>query len=128
MKYAGTDDEQALFATIKRTHGLLLKRLSRRLFFVVNKADIRKVCAGWTIKECCQSVAEHVTAAMGVPGFILKPEQARQLIKSSMLMSPLPNCCCVNSDCLRCEIALTTRHCCRCIVCQDMRLCWDAYS
>lgn len=72
----GTTDEQEIFDNMKKTNATLLKRLSGRLFFVVNKVDTSKFCTGASIEQCRKSVAERVTKAMDLPDFVLKPEQA----------------------------------------------------
>ena len=55
---------------------MLLKGLSDRIFFVLNKVDAAKFCTGATVDECRKSVAERITKAMDIPGFALKAEQA----------------------------------------------------
>lgn len=76
--FAGTTDEQLIFESIKKVNSTLLHRLSDRLFFVVNKVDTCKYSTGCTIEQCKVSVANRVTSAMDVEGFVLKPEQASQ--------------------------------------------------
>lgn len=78
--FAGTVDEQLIFESIKKVNSTLLQRLSDRLYFVVNKVDTCKYAAGASIEQCKISVAERVTKAMDVEGFVLKPEQASKLI------------------------------------------------
>lgn len=78
--FAGTVDEQLIFESIKKVNSTLLERLSDRLYFVVNKVDSIKFNTGATIQECKISVADRVTKAMNVEGFVLKPEQARHHI------------------------------------------------
>ena len=75
----GSTDEQEIFDNIKKTNATLLKRLSGRLFFVVNKVDTVKFSTGASIEECRKSVAARVTKAMDMPDFNLKPEQASLL-------------------------------------------------
>ena len=68
-----------MFDTIKKTNPVLLKRLSGRLFFVVNKVDVHKFAAGWSVEECRRNIVQCVTKAVDSPGFVLKSEQARYL-------------------------------------------------
>ena len=55
---------------------MLLKRLSRRLFFVLNKVDMHKFAAGWSAEECRKNIVQCITKAVGLPDFKLKAEQA----------------------------------------------------
>lgn len=71
----GTNDEQGIFEDIKKTNASLLKDVSDRIFFVVNKMDSKKFCAGATKEETRGSVAARVTKAMAMPDFTLKAEQ-----------------------------------------------------
>ena len=76
---------------------MLLKGLSDRIFFVLNKVDAAKFCAGATIEECRKSVAERITKAMDMPEFALKPEQAN--IELAQLLDISASCCCFSSLC-----------------------------
>ena len=73
---AGTTDEQAIFDDLKSTNAMLLTGLSDRIFFVLNKVDAAKFCAGATIEESRRNVAERITKAMDMPEFTLTPDQA----------------------------------------------------
>lgn len=74
----GTTDEQKVFQTIKNINPMLFKRLSGRLFFVLNKVDMHKFAAGWNVEECRKNIVQCVTKAVGLPDFRLRPEQASQ--------------------------------------------------
>ena len=56
-KQIKTKEEAALFSSMKGINPQLIERLSQRLFFVVNKADVKHVCEGepvrGTIHGCC---------------------------------------------------------------------------
>ena len=66
---------------LQRLHELnpaLVRRLSRRCFFVVNKKDVADSAEGMGEEETREYVAALVTEQMAVPGFELAPEQARR--------------------------------------------------
>ena len=60
-----TKEEEALFASIKGINPQLLERLSQRLFFVVNKADVKHVCEG-VRQTSATTKRPHSSIARGV--------------------------------------------------------------
>lgn len=54
----------------------LVKRLSQRLFFVVNKADVMHSAEGMDETETKEYVAGLITRTLQQEGFQLEPDQA----------------------------------------------------
>lgn len=70
-----TSEEANLLATLKEVNPVLTQRLSKRLFFVVNKIDCMHSSVGLKEDELCEYVADLITKQMNSPAFQLGPEQ-----------------------------------------------------
>lgn len=72
-----TADEAEVLQRLKEINPQLMARLSQRLFFVVNKADMIETSEGLDAEATKQYVAELITQQMKDESFQLKPEQVR---------------------------------------------------
>lgn len=70
-----TADEAEVLQRLKEINPQLMARLSQRLFFVVNKADMIETSEGLDAEATKQYVAELITHQMKDESFQLKPEQ-----------------------------------------------------
>ena len=70
-----TADEAEVLQRLKEINPQLMARLSQRLFFVVNKADMIETSEGLDAESTKQYVAQLITAQMQDTNFQLRPEQ-----------------------------------------------------
>lgn len=70
-----TSDEAEVLQRLKEINPQLIARLSQRLFFVVNKADMIETSEGMDADDTKQYVADLVTGQMQDERFQLKPDQ-----------------------------------------------------
>ena len=70
-----TADEAEVLQRLKEINPQLMARLSQRLFFVVNKADMIETSEGLDAEATKQYVANLITHQMQDESFQLKPEQ-----------------------------------------------------
>lgn len=71
-----TADEAEVLQRLKEINPQLIARLSQRLFFVVNKADMIETSEGLDAEATKQYVADLITSQMQDESFQLKPDQA----------------------------------------------------
>ena len=71
-----TADEAEVLQRLKEINPQLIARLSQRLFFVVNKADMIETSEGLGAEATKQYVADLITSQMQDESFQLKPDQA----------------------------------------------------
>ncbi len=71
-----TADEAEVLQRLKEINPQLIARLSQRLFFVVNKADMIDTSEGLDAEATKQYVADLITSQMQDESFQLKPDQA----------------------------------------------------
>ena len=69
-------DEAEVLQRLKEINPQLIARLSQRLFFVVNKADMIDTSEGLDAEATKQYVADLITSQMQDENFQLKPDQA----------------------------------------------------
>lgn len=74
-----TSDEAEVLQRLKEINPQLIARLSQRLFFVVNKADMIETSEGMDADDTKQYVADLITGQMQDARFQLKPDQVRGL-------------------------------------------------
>jgi len=93
-----TNEEAALFTRLKQINPGLLRRLSLRLRFVVNKIDTIRGAEGLDEEETKVYVANLVTQQLSGEGFQLLPEQvllvsAQEALLSRLMLrqNPLPS-------------------------------------
>jgi tRNA U34 5-carboxymethylaminomethyl modifying GTPase MnmE/TrmE len=84
-----TAEEQSIFSRLKQINPQLIKRLSRRLFFVVNKMDTIRVSEGLDEDSTREYVANLVTTQLADEGFQLRPEQVLLVSAQEALLSRL---------------------------------------
>ena len=72
-----TADEAEILQRLKEINPQLMARLSQRLFFVVNKADMIETSEGLDAEATKQYVADLITHQMQDESFQLKPDQVR---------------------------------------------------
>ena len=70
-----TADEAEILQRLKEINPQLMARLSQRLFFVVNKADMIETSEGLDAEATKQYVAGLITDQMQDESFQLKPDQ-----------------------------------------------------
>lgn len=70
-----TADEAEVLCKLREINPQLMDRLSQRLFFVVNKADMIETSEGMDAAATKQYVADLITQQMHIEGFQLKQEQ-----------------------------------------------------
>ena len=70
-----TADEAEVLQRLKEINPQLMARLSQRLFFVVNKADMIEMSEGLDAEATKQYVANLITHQMQDESFQLKPDQ-----------------------------------------------------
>lgn len=70
-----TADEAEILSRLKDINPQLLSRLSQRLFFVVNKADMIETSEGMDGPATQHYVAQLITQQMQIQDFQLKPDQ-----------------------------------------------------
>ena len=70
-----TADEAEVLQRLKEINPQLIARLSQRLFFVVNKADMIETSEGLDADATKQYVADLITSQMQDESFQLKPDQ-----------------------------------------------------
>ena len=70
-----TADEAEVLQRLKEINPQLMARLSQRLFFVVNKADMIETSEGLDAESTKQYVAQLITHQMQDTSFQLKPDQ-----------------------------------------------------
>lgn len=86
-----TADEAEVLQRLKEINPQLMARLSQRLFFVVNKADMIETSEGLDAEATKQYVANLITHQMQDESFQLKPEQVQ--LKSCITPSSRLYCC-----------------------------------
>lgn len=79
-----TADEAEILQRLKEINPQLMSRLSQRLFFVVNKADMIETSEGLDAEATKQYVADLITHQMQDESFQLKPDQVCRKASSSM--------------------------------------------
>jgi len=84
-----TSDEAAMFERLKAVNPALVRRLSQRLFFVVNKVDAAQSCEGQDADTTREYVADLVTRQIGCEGFQLMPHQVVLVSARNGLLSRL---------------------------------------
>ncbi|KAL3150332.1 hypothetical protein ABBQ32_000177 [Trebouxia sp. C0010 RCD-2024] len=84
-----TADEAEVLQRLKEINPQLMARLSQRLFFVVNKADMIETSEGLDAEATKQYVAELITQQMKDESFQLKPEQVLLVSAQHALLSRL---------------------------------------
>ena len=72
-----TAEEAEILSRLKEINPQLLSRLSQRLFFVVNKADMIETSEGMDAAATQQYVAHLITHQMQIQDFQLQPDQVR---------------------------------------------------
>lgn len=90
-----TADEAEVLRRLKEINPQLMGRLSQRLFFVVNKADMIETSEGMDAAATKQYVAGLLTQQMQVEGFQLQPHQVGFLLcKKNPCDEVCIFCCC----------------------------------
>lgn len=84
-----TADEAEVLQRLKEINPQLIARLSQRLFFVVNKADMIETSEGLGAEATKQYVADLITSQMQDESFQLKPDQVVLLSAQQALLSRL---------------------------------------
>ncbi|DBA78877.1 hypothetical protein WJX77_008617 [Trebouxia sp. C0004] len=84
-----TADEAEVLQRLKEINPQLIARLSQRLFFVVNKADMIETSEGLDAEATKQYVADLITSQMQDESFQLKPDQVLLLSAQQALLSRL---------------------------------------
>ncbi|KAK9845844.1 hypothetical protein WJX81_004061 [Elliptochloris bilobata] len=82
-----TVEEASLFAKLKAVNPALIRRLSQRLFFVVNKVDLIDRTEGLDHGAIREYVAHLVTSQLGDSGFQLCPEQVLLLSAQDAMLA-----------------------------------------
>ncbi|KAL6753659.1 hypothetical protein V8C86DRAFT_3139812 [Haematococcus lacustris] len=82
-----TQDEASIFQRLKQVNPALVRRLSQRFFFVVNKVDAAQMSEGQDLETTRSYVAELVTEQMGIEGFQLTPSQVVLVSARNALLS-----------------------------------------
>lgn len=84
-----TTEEAEMFKRLRAINPQLVKRLSTRLFFVVNKADQLAVSEGLNAQQTQQYVASLVTEQLGGldTGFFLHPDQVMLISARDALLA-----------------------------------------
>lgn len=67
--------QAAVFEQLKSINPQLLRRLSERLHFVVNKADVKHVCEGMDGEATQEYVASLLNSQMSMESFQMQPSQ-----------------------------------------------------
>lgn len=67
--------QAALFEQLKSINPQLVRRLSERLHFVVNKADMKHVCEGMDHEATQEYVASLLNSQMSLESFQMEPSQ-----------------------------------------------------
>ena len=73
-----TADEAEVLQRLKDINPQLIARLSQRLFFVVNKADMIETSEGMDAEATKEYVADLITRQMWDKSFQLSPDQVAQ--------------------------------------------------
>ncbi|KAL4419401.1 hypothetical protein ABPG77_003375 [Micractinium sp. CCAP 211/92] len=84
-----SSDEAAMLQRLHELNPQLIRRISRRIFFVVNKMDVADSCEGMGAEETRAYVAAMITEQLGLPGFELLPEQVFAISAKEALLSRL---------------------------------------
>lgn len=84
-----SSDEAAMLQRLHELNPQLIRRISRRIFFVVNKMDVAETCEGMGAEETRAYVAALITEQLGLPGFELLPEQVFTISAREALLSRL---------------------------------------
>eukprot|EP00884_Botryococcus_braunii_P002284 jgi/Botrbrau1/12056/Bobra.0295s0011.1 len=84
-----TQEEASLLQRLKEINPQLVKRLSQRLFFVVNKADVMHSADGMGEVETKEYVAGLITRTLQQEGFQLEPEQVLLVSAHDALLAKL---------------------------------------
>ena len=101
-----TADEAEVLQRLKDINPQLIARLSQRLFFVVNKADMIETSEGMDAEATKEYVADLITSQMRDESFQLSPDQVRSNYKGMAfcICLFLPGLCCCQLCWHRCSV------------------------